>query len=90
MAPLERRGQRLLPGRRRVAAAAQQAEAVVEPGGDRRGAERAEPGGRELEGEWQAVEAETDPRDVLGVLLVELEARRGRDRALRRRARRTA
>ena len=31
VAPLERRGQRLLPGRRGVAAAAQQAEAVVEP-----------------------------------------------------------
>ena len=89
VAPLERRGQRLLPRRRRMAAAAQQAEAVVEPGGDRRGAQRSEPGSGELERERQAVEAKTDPGDVLGVLLVELEARRGRDRALRRRARRT-
>ena len=81
MAPLERRGQGLLPRRCRMAAAAQQTEPVVEPGGDRRGAQRSEPGSCELEGEWEPVEAKTDPGDVLGVLLVELEARRGRDRS---------
>src|SRR4029077_3362184 len=81
VAPLERRGQGLLPRRCRMAAAAQQTEPVVEPGGDRRRAQRSEPGSCELEGEWEPVKAKTDPGDVLGVLLVELEARRGRDRS---------
>ena len=82
VAPLERRGQRLLPRRRRMAPAAQEAEAVVEARADRRRAQRAEPRGRELERERQPVEAEADAGDVLRVLLVEREARRGGGRAL--------
>ena len=78
MAPLQRRRQRLLARRRRAAAGAQQAEAVVQPLGERRGAERAEPAGGELERERQPVEAEADARDVRRVLVVEREARRGR------------
>ena len=89
MAPLQRRGQRLLAGRRGVAAGAQQAEAVVEPLGDRCRAEHADASGGELECERQAVEAEADARDVLRVLVVELEARARRPPRGRRRARRT-
>ena len=82
VAPLERRLERLLPRRRRAAAGAEEPEAVVEPLGHRRGAERAEPPGGELDRERQAVEAEADARDVRRVLLVERESRRGRRRAL--------
>ena len=82
VAPLQRRRQRLLSCRCGVAAAAQQAEAVVEPRRDRSGAQRAEPRGGELERERQAVEAEADACDVFRVLLVEHEARRRGGRAL--------
>ena len=65
-----------------MAAAAQETEAVVEPCRDRSGAQRAEPRGGELERERQAVEAEADAGDVVGVLVVEHEARRRGGRAL--------
>ena len=77
VAPLQRRGQRLLPGRCGVAARSQQTEAVVEPLGDRRRAEHADTSRGELECERQPVEAEADARHVLRVLRVEREARRG-------------
>ncbi len=68
VAPLERRGQRLLARRRRVAPAAEHAEAIVEPLGDRRRAQRSDAARGELERERQAVEAEADAGDVHRVL----------------------
>ena len=76
MAPLERRGQRLLPRRCGMAPGAQETEPVVEPLRDRRRTERSDPPGRELERERQPVEAKADARDVVRVLVVEREARR--------------
>ncbi len=82
VAPLERRRERLLPRRRRAVARAEQAEAVVEPLGDRRRAERSQPARGELERERQAVEPEADAGDVRRVLLVEHESGRRRRRPL--------
>ncbi len=65
---------------------AQEPETIVEPLGDRRGLERSEPAGGELERERQAVEPEADASDVLRVLVVEHEAGRSRRRPARRRA----
>ena len=78
VAPLQRRRERLLPRRRRVAHAAEHAEAVVEPLRDRRRTERPQAAGGELERERQAVEAKADTGNVHRVLLVEREAGRRR------------
>ena len=82
MAPLKRGRERVLPCRRRVTRGAEHAKAVVEALRDRRGTKCPQAPGGELERERQAVEAEADPRDVHGVLLVEREARRSRLRPL--------
>src|SRR4051812_24450821 len=82
VAPLERRRERVLPGRRRVRPGPQNAEAVVQPLRDRRGTERSETSGGELGRKREPVEAEADARDVHGVLLVEREAGRRRVGAL--------
>src|SRR5581483_8880713 len=79
----ERRHERLLPRRRGLTADAEQAEAVVETGGDRGRAERAEARGGELQCEREAVEAKADACDVRSVLRVEDEPRRRRRRTLR-------
>ena len=82
MAPFERRHKGLLAGRTHAIAGAQQSEAVIESLGERAGAERAQPAGRQLECERQAVEAEADPCDVRGVLRVDREVRHGGDGAI--------
>ena len=82
MAPLQRRRERLLPRRGGAAAGAKQSEAVVQPLGQRGRAESADAAGGELERERQPVEPEADAGDVHRVLVVEHEARSGRDRAL--------
>ena len=82
VAPLKRGRERVLPCRRRVTRGAEHAKAVVEALRDRRGTKCPQAPGGELERERQAVEAEADPRDVHGVLLVEREARRSRLRPL--------
>ena len=82
VAPAQRRREGLLPGRRRTGARAQEAEAVVEPLGDRRRPEAPDAPGRQLDRERQPVEAEADPRDVGRVLLREGEAGRDRGGAL--------
>ena len=78
VAPLQRRLERLLPCRRRVAAGAEHAEAVVESLRDRRRTERSQAAGGELERERQAVESKADAGNVHRVLLVEREAGRRR------------
>ena len=65
-----------------MAAVAKDPEPVVEPLRDRRGAQRSEPAGGELERERQPVEAKADAGDVLGDVLVEREPGRRRGRAL--------
>ena len=60
-----------------MAVGAQHAEAVVEPFRDRRGTERRQTTGGELQRERQPVESKADPGDVGAVLLVEREFRRG-------------
>ena len=82
MAPLERRAQRLLARRAGTASRTKKTEPVVEPLRDRRRAEGSDPAGCELERERQPVEAKADSRDVVRVLLVEREPRRGGGRAL--------
>ena len=77
VAPLERRLEGLLAGRRGVAPGAQHAEAVVQSLGDDGGTECAEPAGRQLERERQAVQPDADAGDVGGVLPVQRKLRCG-------------
>ena len=81
VAPVDDGAQRLLARQRRARPAGEQAEPIVEPGGDLRDRERPGAGGRQLDGERQPVEAGADVGDhrVRG---------RRRARAARRRPRR--
>ena len=60
VAPLDRRLQGLLPGERPPAPTGQEAEPVVEPGGDAFGAHHAHPGRGQLDAEREAVEPTAD------------------------------
>ena len=73
VAPVHRRGEGLLAAGGASGAAHQQREAVVEPGGDLRRGERAQPRGRELECEGDPVQAAAQRPDGLLVGGVERE-----------------
>ena len=79
---MQRRLQRLLAGRRRVAAGAEHTEAGVEPLGDDGGGKRAEPAGGELERQRQPVQLDADPGDVGCVPVVQDEVGRGGGRTV--------
>ena len=86
MAPVERRGQRVLSRRGCVAAAAEHSETVIEPLCDHLRTECPEASGGEFQCERKAVEAEADPGNVEGVALVEHKVRMGRSRAVHKQA----
>ena len=75
VAPVERRSQCLLAGRRRFARRPQYTESTVEPLRQGGGVERTEAPGGEFDRQRQSVETETDPGDVGGVVCVDGEAR---------------
>lgn len=65
--PVDDRAQGLLAGQDRAASGGEQAEAVVEPVGDLPRGQQPEPGGGQLDGERQPVQAAADLRHGLGV-----------------------
>jgi hypothetical protein len=67
--PVDGRAERLVPFDRGAAAAGEQPEPLVEPGGDLGRSERDDPGGGQLDGERDAVQPATDlgDGDVVGV-----------------------
>ena len=87
VAPLERRAQRLLARRAARLPARRRRNRSSSRSAIARRAEGPDPAGRELERKRQAVEAKADSRDVVRVLIVEREPRRGGCAARRRAAR---
>lgn len=77
VAPVDRRPERLLPGRGRSVAHRQQPEPVLDPGVDLLHGQHPAQGGGELDGERHPVERRAEPGDVRRVLLGHGEAPRG-------------
>jgi hypothetical protein len=82
MAPVDRGAQRLLPLGSVARAGCEHLEGVVEALEQRLRGQEPQPGGSELESQWQAVQAPTDVRDGPGILRRQLERARGRSGAL--------
>ena len=75
-APLHHRAQRLVSRLGGAVAAGQQPEPVVQPGGDLRQRQCAQPRRGQLDRQWQAVERPADPQHRAGVAGVDREVRR--------------
>jgi hypothetical protein len=74
-APVDCSAQRSLPLGKVARAAGQRRQASIEPGEDRVRRKELDPRGGQLDREWQALEAGTDPGHRDRVLIVELELR---------------
>lgn len=75
IAPVQRGLERLLAGQSDATAAGEQAEALVEPGSDLIDGQRCDARRRELQGQWDAVQALADLRDCARVALGNSELR---------------
>ena len=81
VAPGDRVAQRLLTGRQVACAAGQEGKSSLQPADDRLGREQADPGGRQLDRQRQAVQPDADLGDRGGVLVGEREVRPDASRA---------
>ena len=75
VAPIDHRGEGSLTWLRGAAATGEQAETIIEPSGELRQRQRAQPRGRQLDGQWKPVEPSADLVDEGRVNVVPLESR---------------